>query len=548
MIPFLLVIACLFSTSSFAQSSFSDTLRISINDFEFERKKYDFTSYLSVLTDSAGTWTIDNILSDAFQDRFQKDSLNLLGSWASDMGPDIKAIWARLTIRSELEFPLNWLINISAGNVELFVPADSGIYGHKISGVNLPMSDRYFQAKYGNLACLPLEVPPNSSQTLYFKLTNGVSATIGNWPLTYFNCSLFAPETYFDFDRNYRFFQALILGIMLAVAFYHLIIFLFNRKWVFLFFSLFVLTYSMVFSAFNGYASEFLFPGAEKSTFGLVFVAISWTVTYIFFYLFSRSYLRLKDLLPTWDKIWEGLVLLRIVGSIILISTVISAGSLFEMEKNIFFFQVKILGVISMLMFVVPIIVSIGSLVKGNKPAWIYLLAMTIFIYQQLVAEINFSTSLEVPYFNLGDLGIVVTVLLFSLGIAKMIQSLERKKTVAEQSQILLQAEADKVKAMDEFKTRFYTNITHEFRTPLTIILGMAEQVKNQPAEWFSEGLKMIKRNGQKLLNLTNQMLDLSKLEANVMPVNFIQDDIVVYLKYLVESFHSLAGAKNIRL
>ncbi len=101
---------------------------------------------------------------------------------------------------------------------------------------------------------------------------------------------------------------------------------------------------------------------------------------------------------------------------------------------------------------------------------------------------------------------------------------------------------------VDKFKTRFYTHITHEFRTPLTIILGMAEQIKNKPEEWQHEGLKMIKRNGRKLLNLTNQMLDLSKLEANAMPVNLIQDDVTFYLKYLVESFHSLAEAKNIRL
>ena len=58
----------------------------------------------------------------------------------------------------------------------------------------------------------------------------------------------------------------------------------------------------------------------------------------------------------------------------------------------------------------------------------------------------------------------------------------------------------------------------------------------------------MIKRNGQNLLNLTNQLLDLSKLEAKAMPVSLIQDDILLYLKYLVESFHSLAEIKNIHL
>ena len=112
----------------------------------------------------------------------------------------------------------------------------------------------------------------------------------------------------------------------------------------------------------------------------------------------------------------------------------------------------------------------------------------------------------------------------------------------------LKQEEKYRMRELDEFKTKFYTHITHEFRTPLTIILGMADQIKDNPVEWMDEGLKMIKRNGKNLLNLINQMLDLSKLEASLMAVNLIQDDIALYLKYLVESFHSLADAKNISI
>lgn len=110
------------------------------------------------------------------------------------------------------------------------------------------------------------------------------------------------------------------------------------------------------------------------------------------------------------------------------------------------------------------------------------------------------------------------------------------------------QQEAERLKELDQFKTNFYTNITHEFRTPLTIILGMVEQVKNDPEKWYNEGLQMIRRSGQNLLRLVNQMLDLSKLEAGVLPVNMVQGDVIAYLKYVLESFHSLAESKNINL
>ena len=101
---------------------------------------------------------------------------------------------------------------------------------------------------------------------------------------------------------------------------------------------------------------------------------------------------------------------------------------------------------------------------------------------------------------------------------------------------------------LDDIKTKFYTHITHEFRTPLSIITGIADQMKRNPSKWLDEGYTIIKRNSNNLINLTNQLLDLSKLEANSMPLSLIQDDIALYIQYLVESFHSLAEVKNIRL
>ncbi|MCB9293603.1 MAG: helix-turn-helix domain-containing protein [Lewinellaceae bacterium] len=112
----------------------------------------------------------------------------------------------------------------------------------------------------------------------------------------------------------------------------------------------------------------------------------------------------------------------------------------------------------------------------------------------------------------------------------------------------LERAENRRLKEFDAFKTRFYTNITHEFRTPLTVIIGMARQMSDDPGKWFREGVNMVIRNGQNLLRLVNQMLDLSKLESGSMPVNLIQGDIIAYLRYVMESFHSLAESKNIRL
>jgi signal transduction histidine kinase/ligand-binding sensor domain-containing protein len=110
------------------------------------------------------------------------------------------------------------------------------------------------------------------------------------------------------------------------------------------------------------------------------------------------------------------------------------------------------------------------------------------------------------------------------------------------------QLEAKRVKELDSVKTQLYTNITHEFRTPLTVILGMAQQVKNDPPQHLDNGIDMIIRNGQSLLNLVNEMLDLSKLETGKMKLQMVNGDVINFLRYIVESFHSLAESQKKQL
>lgn len=112
----------------------------------------------------------------------------------------------------------------------------------------------------------------------------------------------------------------------------------------------------------------------------------------------------------------------------------------------------------------------------------------------------------------------------------------------------LAKLEKERLAELAATKVRFYTNLTHEFRTPLTVILGMAAQIKQEPTIWLDNGIKMIERNSQQLLSLINQMLDLQKLTSGNLPVNLIQGEIVEYIKYIHESFSSYAESKGIRM
>ena len=113
-------------------------------------------------------------------------------------------------------------------------------------------------------------------------------------------------------------------------------------------------------------------------------------------------------------------------------------------------------------------------------------------------------------------------------------------------------AESKRLKEIDSLKSSLYTNITHEFRTPLTVILGMVENLKSlYQKRNFPEAAKhieMIERNSKNLLQLVKNMLDLSKLENGKMEMNLVQSDIIPFIKYLSESFQSLAQRKEINL
>ncbi len=119
-------------------------------------------------------------------------------------------------------------------------------------------------------------------------------------------------------------------------------------------------------------------------------------------------------------------------------------------------------------------------------------------------------------------------------------------------SKRLAVAESNRLKEVNHLKNGLYTNITHEFRTPLTVILGMADSIKSnivkKQLDQAEQSLEMIERNGKNLLQLVNELLDLAKLESGNMELNLIQSDVIPFVKYLSESLHSLAQEKKINL
>ena len=113
-------------------------------------------------------------------------------------------------------------------------------------------------------------------------------------------------------------------------------------------------------------------------------------------------------------------------------------------------------------------------------------------------------------------------------------------------------SERKRLEEINQLKNTLFTNITHEFRTPLTVIKGMSDTIKsnieNKQLGNLKDSLEMIERNSDDLLHLVNEMLDLAKVESGNMELQLTQDDVLPFLKYISESFNSLAEENQINL
>lgn len=110
--------------------------------------------------------------------------------------------------------------------------------------------------------------------------------------------------------------------------------------------------------------------------------------------------------------------------------------------------------------------------------------------------------------------------------------------------------EAEQLKAVDELKTRFFSNITHEFRTPLSLIMSPVEKLLQESRfdAPTHQTLVFVQRNAHQLLRLINQLLDLAKLEAGRMGVSLMRGEVTEFVGHLVESFRPMAEQKGVRL
>jgi signal transduction histidine kinase len=187
-------------------------------------------------------------------------------------------------------------------------------------------------------------------------------------------------------------------------------------------------------------------------------------------------------------------------------------------------------------------------------------------IYENLSKEAVFQFKILLPWYRTWRAFLLYAAALFlliffivkwrrSIQLEKEKQKLEqtvkdRTKELKEKN-LQLEEQAEKLEEMDKVKSRFFANISHEFRTPLTLIMGPLEQMLSADHENEKERkkkLNLMLRNSQRLLSLINQLLDLTRFDSGKMTLQAAYRNIVPFLKGIPASFHTLARQNQLDL
>ncbi|NJX15228.1 hybrid sensor histidine kinase/response regulator transcription factor [Tamlana crocina] len=140
-------------------------------------------------------------------------------------------------------------------------------------------------------------------------------------------------------------------------------------------------------------------------------------------------------------------------------------------------------------------------------------------------------------------------VLLFLLIMFGVYRYLKFRWNIKTQLQ-LEHAETERLKKLDEFKTKLYTNISHEFRTPLTLISGPIDHQlsKGHLKPEDRKELGLVKQNANRLLNLVNQMVDLSMIDSGQVRLKVSKGNLNILLTQIVSAFRYKASEKHIEI
>ncbi len=474
----------------------------------------DITPTVGLFSDKTRQLT----LADSQQKTYKlskKEVINL------GFSPD--AVWLRFVLQQPVDQSNDYILQLTnwyIDEADLYSPRPDGTFSLERAGDLLPLSKRTIKSRYPTFA---IRLNNRQPHTFYLRITN---TQYNNFALKLWPRALFYDVKLSGDSADFA------LGLMAMRLAFHiaLLLFLFGDL-RFRAYSFFGISVCLIYF-FSGGNGVIIFPNSPTLANGMFFTTLSLIPATLSYYVFVV--VEGKKYLPKARPIlWAfgGIGLLNLLANLFIHHAYLSW---------------VFIGFMSLMLFGLLVVIGLAFR-NGARPTSWYLIPALLYIPPFCLFYARNAGLHNLPFTETGVRFIFFIEFLFvPVILTALLRTIYRERFIIAKNLYLREAESDSLRQLDRAKTNFFTNVSHEFRTPLTLLMGPLNDLQQQfPA---NDLYTIMHRNARRLQTLTNQLLDLAKMDAGQMPVVAQPGDVVADLRLWVASFESLAESRGIAL
>ena len=429
---------------------------------------------------------------------------------------------------------------------DLYIISDNGdvttVYAD--AGIDHPFDNR--PTPHRNLVNT-ITVPANGTMMLIWRIESK--------PLFQFRATLWNPQQFIERNQHQQILYGMIYGTLLVMTLYNLFLFVSTREKSYLYYVLYVLSFTYILSADKGHLYQYI--ASDQAWAKLPIYALAYTVNILMFSQFSIYFLNLHE---------RSRHLLWTIRALALISALTVIGVSISNSLTLVFFGLFTLTLMFMAALIAGVIVRKAGVISAGH----FVIAIMILVFSLLASNmatlglISKSGATE----SLAAIGTTVMMIFFSLALADRINQLQKENTEAGLG--MTKANTEKLKAEQELrnsqhkrlqleqssaqarresraKSDFLATLSNEIRTPMSSMLGMTELMKDTAlTEQQTHYLNTIEHAGQSLLTIIRDLQDFAKIEAGKMELEISSFNLETLLDDCISTFASRAVEKNI--
>lgn len=489
--------------------------------------KEALTQHLEILADPSGQWSLQDVMTPSIAQQF-KTIQN------PNLGPTDVIYWARLTLRNSstkdsigfLQYPNNHLDEIT-----FFRPSeDERTYRESRVGNIYPLANRDVRHP---MFTFRVKVPAQQESTFYLRFNSYGKVLTMSW-------FLWSEQAFLNHGTDSHTFWFAYLGVFSIATGYVFFLFLLFRNPNYLYYTLGTFFNLLGIICQTGLDDLLLWenPG-QKGHYG---ITLSILMNGIFLLLFTRSFLKLSEYLPRWDKLFKGAI------------------GLFLIWLLTFWWVPRPLHVPLVTAFQIPVMLLIlGSSFSRYRQGYkssIFLIGVSfsMFVMNLFIVMIIFGGVGEKLWIDLSiATGRLAEAILLLMALASAYRTVLKEKVNAQiENAQLKETMVEELRRMDGLKDEFLANTSHELKTPLHGIIGLCETMLQQAeaplSQKQSENLSLITNSAQRLSSLVGDILDFSKIKNHDLQLQLRKTELQSTIRVAEQLCAPLMGSKALRL